>query len=117
MGLWVIEKGISSRNERSKSKWLYRISQSKYDFTHELALDYLQNATGVEEGMYYQKGYHKAIIGFLGLDRIQHGNAEIDFSISYLQSAGANPENTWLTSELPLDEICEIASLRQLKIT
>ena len=88
-------------------KWLYRISQSKYDFTHKLALDYLQNATGVEEGMYYQQGYHKAIIGFLGLDRIQHGNAEIDFAISYLQSVGANPENTWLTSELPLDEIVD----------
>ena len=99
------------------SDWLYRVSQSKYTFTHKLALDYIKNVTGAEEGQYYEFGYHKTIIGFLGLDRIKHGHDEITFAISYLQSAGANPENTsWLIEEFPLADICRLLNSQNSKI-
>ena len=88
--------------------WLYRVSQSKYDFIHQLALDYLQNQTGVGSGEYYQKGYYKTIIGFLGFDRIQHSHEAITFASDYLTMMGANPKNTWLVQELPLPLVARL---------
>ena len=102
--------------KKVSSQWLYRVSQSKYDFTHQLALNYLQNATGVEEGEFHKVGYHKTIIGFLGFDTVQHSDAAIAFAVSYLQSVSANPENAWLVQALPLENISRLLRSSNAKL-
>ena len=90
------------------SDWLYRVSQSKYTYTHDLALDYLKNVTGVEKGVFYDKGYHKTIIGFLGFGMVEHSTDAINFAVEYLTMMGANPKNTWLTDEFPLEYVARL---------
>ena len=89
-------------------EWLYRVSQSTVEGTAELALDYLENVTGVGEGEFYAKGYHKTIIGFLGINTRTQSSEAVDFAISYLQSAMANEDNTWLIDALPLQMVARL---------
>ena len=67
--------------------WLYRVSQSKYDFIHRLALDYLTNVIVVEKGEFYNKGYHKTIIGFWVLEWWSIDES-IRFACEYLTMMG-----------------------------
>ena len=90
-------------------EWLYRVSQSKYDFTHTYALDYPQNVTGVEKAAFYANGYHKTIIGFLGFGMVEHSNAAISFACEYLTMMGANPDNNdWIAEEFPLEYVARL---------
>ncbi len=90
-------------------EWLYRVSRSKYDFTHRLALDYLQNVTGVEKGNFEGKGYHKTIIGFLGFGMVEHSDEAIHFACEYLTMMGADPKNAnWIADELPLEHVARL---------
>ena len=97
--------------------WLYRVSQSKFDFTHTKALDYLQNVTGIEKGMFKDAGYHKTIIDFLGFGLVKHGYDAINFAVEYLLMVGADPTNDWIVIELPLEKVATLmrSSARQVR--
>ena len=103
-----LKKHFRKEMKTVSSEWLYRVSQSKYDFIHTKALDYLQDVTGVEKGRFYDEGYHKTIIGFLGFEKVQHSDTAVEFAVEYLTMMGANPENTWLVEAFPLHNVARL---------
>jgi hypothetical protein len=103
-----LKKHFRKEMKTVSAEWLYRVSQSKYDFIHTNALDYLQNVTGVEKGRFYEAGYHKTIIGFLGFENVEHSDDAVAFAVDYLTMMGANPENTWLVNAFPLHNVARL---------
>ena len=106
----LLKKEFRMPMKEVSSQWLYRVSQSKYDFTRPLALDYLQNETGVGKGSFHEKGYHKTVIGFLGIEGEEHNSSAVDFACDYLTMVGADPKNTWLVDAFSLENISFLIS-------
>ena len=92
---WAYEKlktKFRTEMQEISGDWLYRVSQSSRNFTRAIALDYLENVTGVERGLFHLHNYHKTIIAFLSLGSKMpsHSNEAIDYSIIYIRGASVS---------------------------
>jgi|GEM_PF-6825341 len=88
--------------------WLYRVSQSKIESTRAIALQYLEEETGVGRGLFHEHGYHKTIIAFLGLGKNMptHSTEAQDFALIYLRGESVSEAAPAIVEELSLDDVC-----------